>query len=814
MRLAIRMLCLLPLLASLFGQEVTRSCLRVLTPGQAAECPLRHTAVKADISGMVARVNVVQEFQNTLAEKIEAVYTFPLPHGAAVDSMTMTVGNRVISGKVKPREEARAIYQAARDAGRVASLLDRERPNIFAQSVANIEPGAAIRIEIAYVETLEYEAGRFEFVFPMVVAPRYIPASVNDAHRITPPLVPEGMRAGHDISLEVTLDAGVPIGHVGSPSHPVDVLWASGSSATVRLKDQQTIPNKDFVLRYESASGTIQDGVLAHRSAKGGYFAVILEPPAKIGARDAAPKELIFVLDTSGSMMGFPIEKAKEAMQLALDGLSSQDTFNLITFSGDTEILFPEPVPATPENLAMARLFLNSRSGDGGTEMMKAIRAALEPTVGSGRVRVVCFMTDGEVGNDMEILAEVQKHADARVFAFGIGQSVNRFLLDGMAQLGRGEVEYVGLQDDGSAAARRFHQRVRDPLLTDLSIDWGGLAVSDVYPKRIPDLFGAKPVVVVGRYAGPLHGRIELRGKAGTYPVMRQIALDLPAADAGHDALASLWAQRKVADLSSQDYAGLQRGAIRQDLKQQITQLGLDYGVATEFTSFVAVEEQTVTTGGKARRIEVPVNMPEGMSYAAFGGARVAPAAPRQFGAGRLMTPVSVPKDASTIAEAEVPPASRGVGGVGGGVSGGVAGGTPGGVLGGIIGSVPSAAPPPPPPPPSVVPPPLARQARVYRGMRPPSEPADPTGGKLDPALATLARESDAAALIEVRVLLRDASSATLDALRALGFTMSKAPGRDLQATGRIAAGKLLELARLAAVRFVVKTVPPARAAR
>jgi len=376
MRLAIRMLCLLPLLASLFGQEVTRSCLRVLTPGQAAECPLRHTAVKADISGMVARVNVVQEFQNTLAEKIEAVYTFPLPHGAAVDSMTMTVGNRVISGKVKPREEARAIYQAARDAGRVASLLDRERPNIFAQSVANIEPGAAIRIEIAYVETLEYEAGRFEFVFPMVVAPRYIPASVNDAHRITPPLVPEGMRAGHDVSLEVTVDAGVPIGNVVSPTHPIDVLWASGSSATVRLKDQQTIPNKDFVLRYESASGTIQDGVLAHRSAKGGYFAVILEPPAKIGARDAAPKELIFVLDTSGSMTGFPIEKAKEAMQLALDGLYSQDTFNLITFSGETEILFPQPVPATPENLAIARLFLSSHAGGGGTEMMKAIRAA------------------------------------------------------------------------------------------------------------------------------------------------------------------------------------------------------------------------------------------------------------------------------------------------------------------------------------------------------------------------------------------------------------------------------------------------------
>ena len=214
------------------------------------------------------------------------------------------------------------------------------------------------------------------------------------------------------------------------------------------------------------------------------------------------------MLDTSGSMMGFPIEKAKEAMQQAINGLYPQDTFNLITFSGDTDILFPTPVPATAENRAMAQMFLQSRSGQGGTEMMKAIRAALDPTPGSGRVRVVCFMTDGLVGNDLEILAEVRKHADARVFSFGIGSSVNRFLLDGMARLGRGEMEYVALNDDGSAAARRFHERVRDPLLTDVEIDWGGLAVSDIYPKRIPDLFAAKPVVVTGRYAGPLRGTV------------------------------------------------------------------------------------------------------------------------------------------------------------------------------------------------------------------------------------------------------------------------------------------------------------------
>src|SRR5690242_8116576 len=222
-------------------------------------------------------------------------------------------------------------------------------------------------------------------------------------------------------------------------------------------------------------------------------------------------------------MSGFPIEKAKETMKLALDGLYPQDTFNLITFSGDTSILFPEPVPATRENLAKAQEFLASRSGSGGTEMMKAIRAALEPSDAQDHVRIVCFMTDGYVGNDLEIIGEVRKHSNARVFAFGIGSAVNHFLLDNMARYGRGEVECVGLNDDGSAAARRFNERVRDPLLTDISIDWGGLPVADVYPNRVPDLFDAKALVITGRYTAPGHSVIRLHGRRAGRGVVREI---------------------------------------------------------------------------------------------------------------------------------------------------------------------------------------------------------------------------------------------------------------------------------------------------
>src|SRR5215510_2107167 len=509
--------------------KVTQGALQVMgSDGRPrAECPLKHTDVKAEVSGQLARVTVTQEFHNPLRDKIETVYVFPLPQAAAVDDMTMIVNDRTVKGKIKRREEAQAIYEAAREAGQTAGLLDQERPNIFTQSVANIVPGAEVKITISYVEFLMYEEGTYEFVFPMVVGPRYIPGrpvgkrgggwapdtnKVPDASRITPRVAPKGMRAGHDISIEVKLDAGVPIDGLKSKLHEVDVARTDNHRAVVRLKDQATIPNKDFILKFDVAGKTMSDAVMTHRGAQGGFFTLILQPPERVTAADVTPKELVFVLDTSGSMEGFPIDKAKETMKLALNNLYPEDTFNLITFSGDTHILFPRPVPATRENLLRAQAFLASRQGAGGTEMMKAIRAALDPSDQQSHVRIVCFMTDGYVGNDMEIISEVQKHQNARVFAFGIGSSVNRFLLDKIAEVGRGEVEYVSLSDDGSAAAKRFHERVRSPLLTDISIDWNGMPVTDVYPQRIPDLFSAKPVVMTGRFTSPGRATIRLKG--------------------------------------------------------------------------------------------------------------------------------------------------------------------------------------------------------------------------------------------------------------------------------------------------------------
>src|SRR5215813_1145857 len=718
-------------------RKVTQGALQVMgSDGRPrAECPLKHTDVKAEVSGQLARVTVTQEFHNPFRDKIEAVYVFPLPQSAAVDDMTMIVGDRTVKGKIKRREEAQAIYEAAREAGQTAGLLDQERPNIFTQSVANIVPGAEVKITISYVEFLRYEEGTYEFVFPMVVGPRYIPGrpvgkrggglapdtnKVPDASRITPRVAPKGLRAGHDISIEVKLDAGVPIDGLQSTLHEVDVARTDDHRAVVRLKDRATIPNKDFILKFDVAGKKISDAVMTHRGAQGGFFTLILQPPERVTAADFTPKELVFVLDTSGSMEGFPIEKAKETMKLALDNLYPEDTFNLITFSGDTHVLFPQPVQATRENLQRAQRFLASRQGSGGTEMMSAIRAALAPSDEQDHVRIVCFMTDGYVGNDMEIISEIQQHPNARVFVFGIGSSVNRFLLDKMAEHGRGEVEYVTLEDDGSAAARRFHERVRNPLLTDIEIDWAGLPVADVYPKRLPDLFSVRPLIVTGRYTSAARGVIRLRGNLAGQNFVKEIPVELPESQTEHDSLATLWARTRIDDLMSQDYAGIQNDDPQPDVREAITQLGLEYRLMTQFTSFVAVEEMIVTDGGQPRRIDVPVEMPEGVSHEGVFGDENS----QQFGQrakdnpferldlqARLSRPPKVSYKSVAGAKAR-PSVGRGVGyGKGSGIGpgkgagygpgvGGAAGGAPE-QLSAIIVTRPMPSPTPPPKPPA-----------------------------------------------------------------------------------------------------------------
>jgi len=781
----------------------TQGALQVVDSSGApkALCPLKHTDVKAQISGFLSRVTVTQEFENPFKEKIEAVYAFPLPQNAAVDDMTMLVGNRTVRGKILRREEAEAVYEAAKNRGQTASLLNQERPNIFTQSVANILPGEQIKITITYVETLQYEEGSYEFVFPMVVGPRYIPGnatgaqgngfapdtdSVPDGSKITPAPAPPGMRAGHDISLEVTLDAGLPIDGLNSKTHDVNVLRPNDRSAHITLKDLATIPNKDFILRYDVAGKKIEDAVLTHSSGTGGFFTLMLQPPERVTVEDVTPKELVFVLDTSGSMSGFPIEKAKETMKLALDNLYPSDTFNLITFSGDEHILFPEPVPATKENLAKAQAFLESRQGSGGTEMMKAIKASMDPSDKQDHIRIVCFMTDGYVGNDLQIIGEVQKHPNARVFAFGIGNSVNRFLLDSMAKYGRGEVEYLGLNDDGSAAARRMHERIRNPLLTDISVDWNGLAVSDVYPKTIPDLFSAKPVILTGRYSGNSKGTIRLKGKMSGRDFVREIPVDFSSAQS-RDVLATLWARTRVDDLMSQDFNGAQQGTMKDDVKQSIIQLGLDYRLMTQFTSFVAVEEMIVTDGGTPRRIDVPVEVPEGVNRQGVFGEDGSVNAGRSFAYAKAPAQMRSPQSGGKLKRS----GSGNVSGAGNGVALGASA-----------------------PKPMVME--ALKDVDEARVLSPEEKARREQQSKFHPSVLAVidrlknktAATADEAKFIragkaEIQIWLDDKSEATIAKLKELGFEVVLDPTTSKMIIGRLPIEKLAALAELKSVRYV-----------
>ncbi len=596
-------------------------------------CPLRQTDVRADVSGLFARVYVTQVFENPYAHKIEAVYTFPLSEHAAVDDMTMTIGERVIRGQIKEREEAARIYEEAKRAGHVASRLDQERPNVFTQYVANLEPGARIEIRLQYVERLDWEDGLFTFVFPTVVGPRYMPGhatgksgtgwspdtdQVPDASRISPPVTPPGTRSGHDIRIAVNLDGGSPIRSIDSPQHAIDVAYSDPgrTAAEVRLREQAEIPNRDFVLKFSTASDEISDALFTHTDERGRFFTLVLQPPQRVRPEWVVPREVVFVIDKSGSMRGFPIETAKQMMRMCIENLLPEDTFNLMTFEGGVGFCFPSPVPNSESNRRTALQYLAGLQGGGGTEMMNAIHACLSGAKDPGRLRVVCFMTDGYVGNDMAIIDAVGKNVDtARVFSFGIGSSVNRFLLDGIARAGNGDVEYVLSPDQASEASMRFYQRIRTPVLTDVRLEWSGVEVEQVYPQRLPDLFSARPIVVHGRYTTGGPGNVTLRGRRGTELFERRIDVTLPPDRPGNDALASLWARARVEDLMNRDLDGVQRGRPDPGLREHVVALALKYRLLTQFTSFVAVEERYETRGGEAVRVTVPVEMPQGVSY-------------------------------------------------------------------------------------------------------------------------------------------------------------------------------------------------------
>lgn len=562
--------------------------------------PLQKTEVRAAVSGLGARVNLVQRFKNTSTTPVEAVYTFPLPADAAVDAMEFSLGDRVITGVIKRSDEARRIFDVAKSAGQSAALLEQQKANIFRQSVANVMPGQTVEVRLTYTHLLRYEAGRYEFHFPMTIGPRFMEGGGTDGIART--------RTGSDISLQLDIDAGAQIQNYQSSLHEVNARGGNSRQLRVTLKNDKEIPNRDFIFTYQVAKEQVQPTLVSHFDKNGGKVLMSLLPPQTVRSNEVASREVFLVIDQSGSQSGKPIEKSRALSLAMIDQLRPTDTFNVMGFSNDVNWLWGAPRMADATSKAEAKRFVEGLQANGGTQLHLALKAAVTAPEDATRLRLVVFNTDGYIGDDQGPLKTLREHRNrARVFTFGIGNSVNRLLIDGMAEEGRGGAEIVTLSDDVDAAVSRFLDRTQTPILTQVKITSEGTPIEWAGPTELPDVFADSPITLYGAYASPGRGKITLSGLLGGKTPWSQTLDFTLGGKAEAPAIPSLWARHQISRLESQ---GLMTG---ESQDAAITKLGLEYHLVSRFTSFVAVEQRVVNVGGKQRRVDVPLDQPDGV---------------------------------------------------------------------------------------------------------------------------------------------------------------------------------------------------------
>ncbi|MBN1232500.1 MAG: VWA domain-containing protein [Candidatus Coatesbacteria bacterium] len=612
--------------------------------GKTYNLPLKHTSVKGRISGFISEVNVTQQFENPYDKTIEAVYVFPLPHTAAVNQMTMKIGDRIIKGVIKKREEAKQIYENAKRQGKTTSLLEQERANIFTQSVANIHPGDKIEIIITYFYALPYEDGNYTFEFPMVVGPRYIPAGqpdmitssdpkyipttsesqkghgwgkdnnrVPDASRITPQYLKPSERSSHDIDVEIELDAGMPVEGFKSINHKIQKEEQTDGKMRVILANDDKIPNKDFIIKYSTAGDKLKTACLSAFDGKEGYFMLIVQPKKDYKSSEYIPRDLIFLVDASGSMSGSPIEQSKAVMRSSISKMHPKDRFQIIVFANEPVSMSKGLLENTKYNREKALEYINSIHGSGGTEMLKGVQAALSVQKHPRRRAFIFLLTDGYIGNESEIISATKSNiSDARMFVLGVGSSVNKAFLDDVSEAGKGKTEYISLNEKPEEAAEKFYKSIGNPVLMDIQVDFRNRIVFDKYPSIIPDLFKDQPIVLFGRYTKPGETNIRIKGRIGASPYSQELDVVLNDSNT-HPSISSIWARNAI---QYKDRMMQKNIGDRNKLTSEITDLALKYRLMSAFTSFVAVEEQIRRdTNGEIITVPIPVPMPDGVSY-------------------------------------------------------------------------------------------------------------------------------------------------------------------------------------------------------
>lgn len=618
--------------------EVQRGTLMFRTSSSShfSPAPVLDTDVHMEVSGLIARVKVIQKFRNQGHEWAEGKYTFPLPDNAAVDHMRLIVGSRIIEGQIHEKKTARKIYQKAKRQGKRTSLVEQQRANIFTTSVANIAPNEDITIEIEYQQTLTYDNNEFRLRFPLVVGPRYIPGTpvsseqqvrgfsaagwsvdtdqVPDASSITPPVATPDEGKINPVRISISLTPGFPLAALESSYHRIQSTDNGDGSYQISLAENSVPADRDFELRWRPTQGNEPQAALFRQRLDGEDYAMlmILPPSDAYIQQHAMPREMIFVIDISGSMHGESIRQAKQALLLALDGLNQADRFNIIWFNHTNGSLFPWPVDVTDSRLGTARRFVSRLRAEGGTEMSGALKMALTKETESTHLRQIVFLTDGAVGNEKLLFKTISSMiGDSRLFTVGIGSAPNSHFMKKAARTGRGTFTFIGKTSEVLSTMQALLEKLQHPALSNLSLSFDNNQVTEGYPDPIPDLYQGEPVIVVMK-ASQLSGSLEIGGKLGDLSTWRS-RIELSGGEQ-HPGIARLWARRKIGSLIERGVEN-RRGAMNVSIREQIIKLAKQHHLVSQYTSLVAVDVTPARKDAPLYSHAMKTNLPHGWSY-------------------------------------------------------------------------------------------------------------------------------------------------------------------------------------------------------
>jgi len=597
-----------------FSQDTDSPYLLVSTEN--ANIPLKSSITEANIAGTIAHVRVTQVYQNKGAEPIEAKYMFPLSTQAAVHKMHMIVDDRLVVAKIFEKQEAKKVYDTAIEEGKRAAKLEQHRPNVFQMNVGNIMPGDEITIDIYYTEMLVPVNGEYQFVAPAVVGPRFTGESAETEGSFAMPYTAKGIADSFDFDISVRLNAGMIIQHVNSASHEIIVEYPDAKTAEIVLSQENKNPsNRDFIMKYNLRGNQIQTGLLLYEGEEENFFSFQMEPNKNVVLDDIPSREYLFIVDVSGSMNGYPLEVSRTLMRNLLCGLRMTDTFNVQLFASSSTMFSAVPVEINEQNIEAAIRFLSEGQGGGGTQLLSALHTAYKlPRKDMGIARSMVVITDGYVSVEKEAFELIRNNLDqASVFTFGIGSSVNRYLVEGMAKVSNSESFIATTSEEAAEVAKDFANYIATPLLTRVKIESKGFDMYDLAQKSIPDVFAARPIVVHGKYKGKAEGKIIVTGYQGKKRFRQVYNVTDGQLSKQNKALGYLWARKRIGELD--DYKKL----FNEDVKAEVVALGLKYNLLTNYTSFVAVDEAIVNKDGTLTKVKQPLPMPDNVNNSAVG---------------------------------------------------------------------------------------------------------------------------------------------------------------------------------------------------